>query len=177
MDFFYPNFINDMWRIFGLICFKDKDHFIVQNADGTTARRFDKDRIMDFCNAEGIALYDAATQVHRLKDNASDRFLEIVQQTDVVSLLERIPLCRAIVTTGQKATDVIVGKFGCKEPPTGGYTECRIRVNDSSRLIRFWRMPSSSRAYPLALEKKAEHYARMLAAEGITLQSGSGLRP
>ena len=28
MDFFYPNFINDMWRIFGLLFFDDKDHFV-----------------------------------------------------------------------------------------------------------------------------------------------------
>ena len=27
MDFFYPNFINDMWRIYGLCFFEDKDYF------------------------------------------------------------------------------------------------------------------------------------------------------
>jgi hypothetical protein len=33
--------------------------------------------------------------------------------------------------------------------------------------MRFWRMPSSSRAYPLSLEKKAEHYMIMYKEEGL----------
>jgi len=28
MNFFYPNFTNDMWRIFGLAFFEDKQHFV-----------------------------------------------------------------------------------------------------------------------------------------------------
>jgi G:T/U-mismatch repair DNA glycosylase len=28
MDFYYPNFINDHWRIEGLIFFGNKDHFV-----------------------------------------------------------------------------------------------------------------------------------------------------
>ena len=28
MDFYYPNYQNDMWRIFGLIFFEDKDYFL-----------------------------------------------------------------------------------------------------------------------------------------------------
>ena len=28
MDFYYPNFTNDMWRILGYIFFKDKDYFV-----------------------------------------------------------------------------------------------------------------------------------------------------
>lgn len=28
MDFYYPNFQNDMWRIFGLVFFDDKEHFL-----------------------------------------------------------------------------------------------------------------------------------------------------
>lgn len=27
MDFHYPNFNNDMWRVYGLIFFNDKDYF------------------------------------------------------------------------------------------------------------------------------------------------------
>ena len=41
MDFFYPNFINDMWRITGHIFFGDKDHFIAESTigqqDGTSS--------------------------------------------------------------------------------------------------------------------------------------------
>ena len=160
MEFFYPNFINDMWRIIGLIFFDDRNHFI---ADDGKARHFDRELCMSFAASTGIAMYDTACKVRRLKDNASDKFLEIVEPTDLNALLEKIPHCKAIVTTGQKATDVIVGSFGCLEPPVGGYTD----ICADGREMRFWRMPSSSRAYPLALEKKAAHYQRMFADEGL----------
>ena len=28
MDFYYPNFQNDMWKIFGLCFFQDKNYFL-----------------------------------------------------------------------------------------------------------------------------------------------------
>lgn len=164
MDFFYPNWINDMWRIMGLIFFDDKDHFVASGKDSRKEKRFDRDRCAGFAWEKGIAMYDTATEVRRLKDNASDKFLEIVVPTDIKALLDRIPECQAIVTTGQKATDVITEMFGCGEPPVGGYTECAF---SSTRSVRFWRMPSSSRAYPLPLEKKAEHYRRMYEKENM----------
>jgi G:T/U-mismatch repair DNA glycosylase len=95
--------------------------------------------------------------VKRLKDNASDRFLEVVEETDLPALLERIPTCRTLVTTGQKATEVILSKYACDEPPVGGH----VPLNVAGRKLTFWRMPSSSRAYPLALEKKAAVYRRL----------------
>ncbi|MBE6243502.1 MAG: uracil-DNA glycosylase family protein [Bacteroidales bacterium] len=162
MEFFYPNWINDMWRIWGLIFFDDKEYFVAEEADGRKVRRFDRDRCAGFAAERGIAIYDTACQVRRLKDNASDKFLEIVEATDLAALLEKIPECRAIVTTGQKATDVIVGMFGCDEPAVGECTVCSI---GSGRTVRFWRMPSSSRAYPLPLEKKAEFYRKMFKYE------------
>ncbi len=177
MDFFYPNFINDMWRIVGHIFFGDKEHFL-KFPDKPSGRvpkaSFDKDRITEFCTAKGIALYDTACEVRRLKDNASDKFLEVVTPTDIPALLSMIPECRAIVTTGQKATDVIAETFGCVQPPVGGMTEFTLQCPPDKkgcikeRKIRFWRMPSSSRAFPLALEKKAEHYRRMFDYEGLT---------
>lgn len=162
MDFFYPNWINDMWRIWGLIFHDDKDYFVAEE-DGKKARRFDRERCAGFAAELGIAMYDTACEVRRLKDNASDKFLEVVRATDIPALLERIPECQAIVTTGQKATDVIVEQFGCDEPSVGGFSECCI----GDRHIRFWRMPSSSRAYPLALEKKAEFYRKMFEYEDM----------
>lgn len=168
MDFFYPNWINDMWRIWGLIFFDDKNHFVAEEADGTKTRRFDREKCAGFAAEKGIAMYDTACEVRRLKDNASDKFLEVVKATDLTALLEDIPECAAIVTTGQKATDVIVETFGCDEPSVGSYTECIIpSTQNCTRSIRFWRMPSSSRAYPLALEKKAEFYRKMFDAEGL----------
>ena len=155
MEFFYPNWLNDMWRIVGHIFFDDKHHFELSGE-----KRFDKAKIEAFCHEKGIALYDAACEVRRLKDNASDKFLEVVRATDVAALLKQLPECRAIVTTGQKATDVIVGQFGCCEPAVGG---C-VKINISGRELEFWRMPSSSRAYPLKLERKAEAYRAMFDA-------------
>lgn len=167
MEFFYPNWINDMWRIWGWIFFGDKEHFVAETADGKKLKAFDRDRCAGFAAEKGIAMYDTACEVRRLKDNASDKFLEVVKATDLRALLEEIPECGAVVTTGQKATDVIVQLFGCKEPQVGEWTECRLEYGSSVRSIRFWRMPSSSRAYPLPLEKKAEFYRKMFEIENI----------
>ncbi|MDR0973165.1 MAG: uracil-DNA glycosylase family protein, partial [Prevotellaceae bacterium] len=86
MDFYYPNFNNDMWRIMGLIFFHDKSYFV--DASG---KAFDKTKLVDFLTRKGIALYDTATAVRRLNDNASDKFLEIVEATDIRSLLRQLP--------------------------------------------------------------------------------------
>ena len=82
MDFFYPNFINDHWRIEGEIWFGDRNHFV-----DTTHKCFKKDEIVAFLNEKGIAFFDTAMAVKRLKDNASDAFLEIVEHTDIRALL------------------------------------------------------------------------------------------
>lgn len=166
MEFFYPNWINDMWRIWGLIFFSDKEHFTASGDDGMPVKKFNRSRCVSFASEKGIAMYDTACEVIRLKDNASDKFLEVVTPTDLDRLLNEIPECEAIVTTGQKAADIIADIFGCKEPKVGEYTECPAG-KDKTRTIRFWRMPSSSRAYPLALEKKAEYYRKMFEKEGI----------
>ena len=152
MDFFYPNWINDMWRIVGLLFFSDKNHFVVESE-----KRFDKERIVDFCSSNGLALYDSASAVRRLQDNASDKFLEVVVRTDIGALLDRCPTLGAIVTTGEKATDQVVEQFACEKPKVGEWVEFLHR----DRPIRFWRMPSSSRAYPLSIEKKAQFYGNL----------------
>ena len=152
MEFFYPNLQNDMWRIFGIIFFQNKEHFL--NPD---KKVFDKERIIDLLNKKGIALYDTASAVRRLQDNASDKFLEVVQSTDISRLLGHLPECKAIVTTGQKATDTLRAQFEVEEPKVGDFSEF---VFDG-RPMRLYRMPSSSRAYPLALDKKAAAYRTM----------------
>ena len=158
MDFYYPNFINDHWRIEGQIFFGDKNHFV-----DTEHKRFKIDDIVAFCQEKGLAFYDTSTAIRRLQDNASDKFLEVVKPTVLPGLLARIPACRAVVTTGQKAADVIVGAFGCDEPRVGGHTCLDIH----GRSLEFWRMPSTSRAYPLPLERKADAYRQLFSALGI----------
>ena len=158
MDFFYPNLQNDMWRIVGLVFFADKSYFLT--SDG---KRFDKERIECFCREKGLALYDTAEEIIRFKNNASDNFLQVVREVDLAQLLALIPECRAIVTTGQKATDVIVRLAGCAEPPVGESVEFAY----ADRTLRLYRMPSSSRAYPKPVEWKADYYRRMFAACGM----------
>ena len=155
IDFYYPNFINDMWRIMGLIFFNDKNRFV-----DVAAKKFRLDDIVDFCTGTGIAMYDTATAVRRLKDNASDKFLEVVTPTDIPALLRQIPQCQAIVTTGEKATDTLCQTFGTSAPATGEYSEFHFE----GRPMRLYRMPSSSRAYPLPLEQKAAAYRRLFTA-------------
>lgn len=141
-----------MWRIFGFIFFGDKNYFLAENR-----KSFDRDRIISFLNEKGIALFDTASAVRRLQDNASDKFLEVVEVTDVSSLLKQIPLCRALVTTGQKATDTVRVQIEVNELGVGDYSEFLF----DGLPFRFYRMPSSSRAYPLSLEKKAKMYRIM----------------
>ena len=62
-----------------------------------------------------------------------------------------------IVTTGQKATDTLRQQFNVEEPKVGDYSEFIFE----GRAMRLYRMPSSSRAYPLALDKKATAYRIM----------------
>ena len=111
MDFYYPNLNNDMWRIVGLLFFGDKDHFL-----NDTRKAFCREEIIDFLNEKGIALFDTASSIRRLQDNASDKFLEVVQPTDIAALLRQLPECRAIVTTGQKATDTLRAQLEVEEP-------------------------------------------------------------
>ncbi len=152
MEFFYPNLQNDMWRIVGYLATGDKSHFLMP--DG---RKFDKERIEAFCRSRGIALYDTAVEVIRLKDNASDNFLQVVREVDLTALLARIPACRTIITTGQKATDTLRAITGCGEPAVGD----SVGFEYAGRSMRLWRMPSSSRAYPRPVEWKAEFYRKV----------------
>ena len=152
MDFYYPNLNNDMWRIYGILFFNDKNHFL-----NSTLKSFCREQIIDFLNEKGIALFDTASSSRRLQDNASDKFLEVVEATDVAALLRQLPECKAIVTTGQKATDTLRQQFEIEEPKVGDYSEFVFE----GRAMRLYRMPSSSRAYPLALDKKAAAYRIM----------------
>jgi len=157
MEFYYPNFANDMWRVMGMVGFGDRDHFV-----DTAARRFRLTEIVSFLEDRGIAIYDTATAVRRLNNTASDKDLEVVEPTDIATLLRHLPRCTDIATTGEKATTIAASQLGAKMPRVGEFTEGTIL----QRTIRLWRMPSTSRAYPLALDKKAEAYRRLLESIG-----------
>lgn len=175
MDFFYPNPQNDMWRIMGQVFFGDKTHFegpsdfLKEPSDKVPSTKaykkvFDREEIVAFCEAKGIAIFDTAQAVIRLQGNASDEHLEIVEQTDIAALLQQIPSCHTLCCTGGKAAQTLAEILHCAIPKVGEYTE----TDFAGRTIRFWRMPSSSRAYPLSLDNKAAAYRRMFEAIDLT---------
>lgn len=158
MDFYYPNFQNDMWRIFGLVFFENKDYFLTEDK-----KSFCEQCIRSFLTEKGIALTDSGREVVRLKDNASDKFLEIVRTIDLEEALAQLPDCVAIVTTGQKATDTLLTLIDAVEPKVGTYAEFVFQ----NRRMRLYRMPSSSRAYPKPLAEKALDYKKMFHELGM----------
>ena len=173
MDFYYPNFINDHWRIEGAVFFGDRNRFVDEEQ-----KRFRLDDIVAFCREKGIAFFDTSTAVRRLQDNASDKFLEVVEPTDVRALITRLPHLRAVVTTGEKATETICTSLGIPTmPKVNSYVDIPNikdqgrslpnREGQGKRLV-LYRLPSSSRAYPLAFDKKVEAYKRMFVLMGIS---------
>lgn len=152
MKFYYPNFQNDMWRIVGHCYFGDKQHFIAD--DG---KHYRLEELKAFLVEQGIAFYDTCTKVVRTKNTASDKDLKVVEQTDLKAMLRQLPLCRAIATAGQLATTLCCQQFDVAEPRVGEY----VTTVFEGRQLRLYRMPSSSRAYPMAVEKKAEAYQKV----------------
>ncbi|AZM38219.1 uracil-DNA glycosylase family protein [Acinetobacter sp. WCHA39] len=160
MHFYYPNYQNDMWRIFGLIFFSDKNHFL-----DLPNKNFKESQIREFLSQAGIGIFDTAYQIKRLQGNASDKFLEIVTPTDLSALLEQIPMCHTIMTTGDKATDTLMQYF--PDQPVKPMIGQSVQVNYDNRELNLYRLPSSSRAYPLALEKKADVYKQFFQQIGL----------
>ena len=152
MDFFYPNYTNDFWRIFGICLYGDKMRFVDEES-----KTFRLKEILNELEKHGVGLYDTATEVIRTRQTASDKDLEVVTPTDLGALLRRVPQCGVVVTTGQKATDLFTAHFSISQPKVGEYVEFAFE----GRLMRLYRMPSSSRAYPMKVEKKAEYYMRL----------------
>ena len=163
MDFYYPNFINDHWRIEGQLFFGDKNHFV-----DTAAKRFKLDEIVAFCQERGLAFFDTSTAIRRLQDNASDKFLEVVEPTDIRALIQRLPHLRAIVTTGEKATETICASLSIPVVPKVNTsvaipeTEAPSLQREGGGRVLLYRLPSSSRAYPLSFDKKVEAYRIIL---------------
>ena len=114
MEFYYPNWNNDMWRIAGLLFFNDKDHF----AD-KSQKAFRKERIIDFLNEKGIALFDTATAVRRLQDNASDKYLEVVRPTDISALCNNCHSAKRLSLRDKKLPTRSVRCSHCKNLKLG----------------------------------------------------------
>lgn len=152
MSFFYPNKTNDFWRVMGTLFMGDRDALW-----DSAAQRFDLRAIQAMLRRERIALWDTAMAVRRLKNNASDKFLEIVEPIDLASLLDDHPTIEVIVATGEKAAGVVASQASVATPAIGHPVPCRVGVHE----FVLWRMPSTSRAYPLSLDKKSEAYRQV----------------
>lgn len=154
MPWYYPNFNNDMWRIFGILFRGDKLAFVDQ-----THKTYHLEAIKEMLLEQGIAIFDTAQRIRRTTGTASDKDLEIVEPADLDGMLRALPQCKAVITAGQLATDIFTRHYGihAKQLKMGEYTTFEFE----GRTIRLYREPSSSRAYPMKVEKKAAYYGQM----------------
>lgn len=160
MDFYYPNRTNDFWRVMGLIFESNKDAFY----DPAT-KNYRLENIKKMLIDKGIAMSDTGASIRRLKGNASDKFLEIVEPVNIKALLDAMPSCRAIATTGEKAAEVLASLSGTPMLGMGSHT---LWTPEYHSPVEIWRLPSTSRAYPMPPEKKAEYYQRFLSSAGVS---------
>ena len=160
MQFHYPNFQNDMWRIYGLVFFNDAAYF-----QRPSEKAFDAEKIKAFLRTKGIASCPTVLKAVREHGNASDKFLQVVETVDLAAVLAQMPDCRRICTTGGKATEILldIQGGGIKMPKTGETVPFRYAGRD----LTLTRLPSTSRAYPLSLAKKAAAYRAFFAAAGL----------
>lgn len=155
MEWYYPNFMNDMWRIMGLCFFGDKNHFV---KPGEKTWRLDE--LKAFLAEKGIAIFDTCLKIRRTKGTASDKDLEVVEKADLDGMLRALPDCRGVLAAGQLATSIFTGHFNitnARKMKMGTYVEFPFE----NRMLRLYREPSSSRAYPMRVEIKAEYYDKM----------------
>lgn len=157
MDFYYPNRTNDFWYMIGLIFYGDR--YALYDRD---AKIFNLPEIKRLLIEKGIALSDTGYRIRRLKGNASDKFLEIVEPVNLFKLLAQMPDCHNVATTGEKAAGVLADLTQTSIPAIGSKVTAANSLN-------IWRMPSTSRAYPLQLEKKAAFYANLFRTAQISL--------
>ncbi|MBF1407668.1 MAG: uracil-DNA glycosylase family protein [Prevotella histicola] len=160
MEWYYPNYTNDMWRIFGYVFFEDKKYF-VDEANKT----YKLDLLRAFLKDKGIAIFDTALRIRRTTGTASDKDLEIVEPANLDHMLRVLPQCKAVLAAGQLATKVFTDHYqiDARKMQMGDYKEFTFE----GRTIRLYREPSSSRAYPMKVEKKAEYYKQMLSEVGL----------
>ena len=154
MEWYYPNFTNDMWRIFGLIFFGDKLHFVDE-----TNKTYRLNELKQFLKEKGVALFDTALRIRRTTGTASDKDLEIVEPADLDGMLRSLPECKAVLAAGLLATKVFTEHYNidARNLKMGEY-----RTFDfEGRTLKLYRQPSSSRAYPMKVEKKAVYYEQM----------------
>ena len=154
MEWYYPNYTNDMWRIFGLAFFEDKMHFIDE-----ANKTYKLQELKQFLKEKGVAIFDTALRIRRTTGTASDKDLEIVEPADLDKMLRSLPECKSILAAGQLATKVGTehSKIDARKMKMGEYRT----FSFEGRTLKLYREPSSSRAYPMRVEEKATYYKQM----------------
>ena len=164
MEFHYPNFQNDMWRVYGLVFFGDAMHF-----QRVGEKAFDAEKIKAFLTARGIGSCPGVRRAIRTHGNASDAYLKVVETVELPEILEKIPQCRRICTTGGKATEILLALLETEVRAKGFKTGTTITARCGDRDLLVTRLPSTSRAYPMKLEKKAEAYRKFFVEAGFVV--------
>ena len=103
IPWYYPNFQNDMWRIFGIIFFGDKLHFV-----DVEHKQYRLEAIKEFLGEKGVALFDTAQKVIRTKNTASDKDLKIVELSDLDGMLRALPECKAVLTWNYASSACVI---------------------------------------------------------------------
>lgn len=160
MEWYYPNFTNDMWRIMGLCFFGDKERFV-----DSGRKTYRLTELKAFLRDAGIAIFDTCLRIRRTTGTASDKDLEVVEQADLDGMLRALPLCRGVLAAGQLATSIFTAHYGidAKGMRMGDHRDFLFE----GRTISLYREPSSSRAFPMKVEAKAEYYKAMFEELGI----------
>ncbi len=175
MSFHYPNFNNDMWRIYGRVFFADADHFIdTQRSDGK--KGFDAKRINAFLEERGIASCPTVKSAIREQGNAADKFLTIVETVNLHDVLAKVPSVHTLFTTGGLATEILMDLLATEQgivipkskmPKTNQQIDYPfLSHNNNGRKLTLYRLPSTSRAYPLSLDKKTAAYRTFFESVG-----------
>ena len=164
MEFHYPNFQNDMWRVYGLVFFGDAMHF-----QRVGEKAFDAEKIKAFLTARGIGSCPGVRRAIRTHGNASDAYLKVVETVELPEILEKIPQCRRICTTGGKATEILLSLLETEVKAKDFKTGETIAARCGDRELLVTRLPSTSRAYPMKLEKKADAYRRFFVEAGFAV--------
>lgn len=163
MEWYYPNYTNDMWRIVGLCFFGDKLHFVDESH-----KTYRLDTLRAFLAEKGIAIFDTCLRIRRTTGTAADKDLEVVERADLDGMLRSLPRCRGVLAAGQLATNIFSEHYGIdnremKKMKMGSH----INLEFERRTISLYREPSSSRAFPMKVEDKAAYYRKMFCDLGI----------
>ena len=97
MDFYYPNPINDFWRICSLLFIGEKEALY----DRAT-RSFNLDAIKAMTIERGIAMSDTVKRARRLKGNAADKFSRSSRATTLPTSWRGFPIARQLRPPAKK---------------------------------------------------------------------------